>query len=317
MNGRTNMTYIYFLKYPIYEQELCQLEMKRIFDVDIQGFELFHDLDLAVSRSVFVKYKMEIYHQASDFETLLKEVRKENYVFEDFKLQFVKPHHHVVEYQDSLQKLRDLCEYIEGSVDMHHPKLMLGLTYIDGIWYFGKVEQDNQSWLSHASKPYSYSLSLSARDARVICSIAQGNRKNIQLIDPCCGVGTVILEGLSMGFHIIGSELNKDVCYKAKKNLIHFGYDPKVIEWKDMHTIDKQYDVAILDIPYGVYTPITKAQQQALICSTANFCKELILVALEDMSGMLEKAGYTIVAEAHVAKMQFKRYIYIARKDEE
>lgn len=48
-----------------------------------------------------------------------------------------------------------------------------------------------------------------------------------------------------------------------KKNLEFFGYK-NVITSGDMHNIEEKYDVAIIDLPYGVFTSTTLEEQATL-----------------------------------------------------
>lgn len=195
---------------------------------------------------------------------------------------------------------------------MQHPETIFAITKINDQWIFG-IYHDDMIWSLRYDKPHSYSHSLNVRDARTLVNIAVGNRNNLTIVDPCCGIGTVVLEALSMGLNIRGFDINRDVSYQARLNLEHFGYDPLVIEKKDMHEIKEFYDVAIMDIPYGVYSPFTYEQQVSLIQATRSFTNQLLLVSHISMDKELKKMGYEIIDQCTIIKGQFKRYITLCK----
>ena len=100
---------------------------------------------------------------------------------------------------------------------MHNPKVMLGVAKVNGRWIVGEYERNDYEWHIHDKKPYSYSNSLSLRVSRALVNIAVKNNLGCKLIDPCCGVGTVIIDALSMGINVKGYEINKKYCRKCTK----------------------------------------------------------------------------------------------------
>ena len=74
-------------------------------------------------------------------------------------------------------------------------------------------------------KPEMYSTALSTRDARAIVNIAAPFPEGLKIIDPCCGIGTVLVEAMSMGIAIEGRDVNKRVVWGSRINLRHFGFE--------------------------------------------------------------------------------------------
>ena len=193
---------------------------------------------------------------------------------------------------------------------MHNPKVMLGVAKVNGRWIFGEYERNDYEWHIHDKKPYSYSNSLSLRVARALVNIAVENNLDCKLIDPCCGVGTVVIEALSMGIDVKGYEINKHIAENAQKNLEFFGYE-NVITSGDMHNIEEKYDVAIIDLPYGVFTATTLEEQIALMKTARRITNKLVIVTFEDMDKHIIEAGFNIINKCYVCKGKFKRYINI------
>ena len=143
-------------------------------------------------------------------------------------------------------------------------------------------------------------------------NIAVGTDRKSSVIDPCCGVGTVVLEALSLGVAVTGYEIQWSTARKAKANIASFGYEPCITK-ADMHSIEDHYAVAILDIPYGLFTPTTPEIQRALIEKTRTIADKLVLIAFEEMESVLSCAGFAIINRGAVFKGHFKRYIYICQ----
>ncbi|MGL5916511.1 MAG: TRM11 family SAM-dependent methyltransferase, partial [Culicoidibacterales bacterium] len=141
--------------------------------------------------------------------------------------------------------------------------------------------------------------------------IAVSGLKNPYLVDPCCGVGTVVIEALAHGIAMEGYEINPAVAEKAQKNLVHFGLE-NVIICADMHTITKHYDAAIIDIPYGLYTPTTKQEQLDILKTAKRIADKLILLTCDNLDELLYESGFTKIETCAVNKNNyFTRYLCI------
>ena len=114
-----------------------------------------------------------------------------------------------------------------------------------------ECESNESDWLSHNKKPFSYCNALKVNVSRALVNIAVGNNLTTRVIDPCCGIGTVLIEALSLGIDIKGYELNPYIGENAKRNLEYFGYED-IVTIDNMINIQDKFDVAIVDLPYGL-----------------------------------------------------------------
>lgn len=302
--------YFYNLNYPPYEKALCSLEMKSLFSKEQEEKYIFSNNNVDVSRSPFIKEKLSIIYRENTLMALIEKIALDKVAFEQFKVVYLKHPMDIVEYSERLKALREIGSSIIGKAEMKNPKITLGVTQINGKWFFGTYEKNDFLWHKHDEKPHSYSNALSTRLARSLVNIAVGNDFELKLIDPCCGVGTVIIEALSMSIKVKGIEINKQIARNAKENLKFFNY-PVVIDTADMRLLDKSFDTAIIDLPYGVFTSITREEQEEIIKSARRITKKLVLVTFEDMDDAIMAAGFRIVDKAMVSKGKFKRYINI------
>lgn len=302
------LKYLYIYNYSPHEQDLCEMEFRRIFHENMKTKYYITTQYFDYTRSGYIRGRLNILYEGFNFDEIVQFIEKQEYCYYDFKVVYLKNEITYVPYQESLEKCKRIAFPIAGSVNMHQPQTVFAITKIQEKWYFG-IYESHMIWNQHHDKPHSYSHSLSLRDARAVVNIAIGNDLSKTVVDPCCGIGTVVLEGLSMNAHIVGFDINRYVAYQARLNLEYYGYDPLLIQRQDMKALKQKYDVCILDIPYGVYSPFTYQQQCELLEKTRELAKELVLISHISMNHELQEIGYYIKDQAMIQKGSFQRYI--------
>lgn len=304
--------FMYIINYPTFEEELCMLEMRSIFNLEPKDKILISHIDFNPSHSIFIKSKLEIIYEKENFEDIIIKLEKNKIYLDDFKLEFIKALKGDILYNERFKYLSEIGNKILGIPDIKSPKLVLALGKYNKKWIFGIHEKNDHLWITHEKKPCSYSNSLNVRVAKTIVNIAANGDKNKKIIDPCCGVGTTIVEGLSMGYDILGTEISEKNVNNSKRNLTFFNLEPRIIQ-QDMHTIKESYDTSIVDIPYGLFSHITKDQQQDIINSAKRISQKMVLITFENLDHMIERSGFKIVDRCTVTKGSFKRYILVCR----
>lgn len=309
-NSNINRKYYYSINYPKFEEELCKLEMECLFNDIPNEKYIFSDFCINPSRSPFIKDRISIIYEEDSLEKIVQKIINDKLSYDDFKVCYIKVENTDVSYEERLTSLSKIGFVITGQPSIHNPKVLIGVSKVKGRWIMGEYERNDFEWHIHDKKPYSYSNSLGLRVARALVNIAVKNNLDCKLIDPCCGVGTVLIEALSMGIKVKGYEINKHIAENAKKNLEFFGYE-NVVECRNMHTIEEKYDVAIIDLPYGLFTVTTLEEQVALIKTARRITKKLVLVTFENMDEHIIHSGFNIIKKSYVCKGKFKRYINI------
>ncbi|PKM53533.1 MAG: SAM-dependent methyltransferase, partial [Firmicutes bacterium HGW-Firmicutes-3] len=245
--------YIYNLNYPSYEKESCEIEVRSLFKFDLKEKVFLASSKVHPSISPFLKSRLEIIYKASTFLELIELTTKGKITASDFMVKYMElgiddPH---------FTKRREYCKtmglVIGGLACFTSPKITFGITFYQGNWYFGNLTERSLYWKKHNNKPHSYSSSIGLSTAKVLINIAGNGDTSKRLIDPCCGVGTVLLEGIWAGYDIIGCEINRKTAENARKNLRHFNYEATVITG-DIQDIDDRFDAAIVDLPYGNFS---------------------------------------------------------------
>jgi tRNA G10 N-methylase Trm11 len=194
---------------------------------------------------------------------------------------------------------------------MRKPDRLFGLTRLDGRWYFGPCEESSAIWLKHQNKPQNYSTALPTRAARAIVNLAAGPAtEGIRLIDPCCGMGTVLIEAMSMGLDIEGIDLNPLAVRGARVNLAHFGY-PDRVRLGDMRRAEGAYDAAIVDMPYNLCSVLPEEEELAILLSVRRIAKRAVMITTRKPERQLELAGWRLSECTTLRKASFTRYITV------
>ena len=240
--------YLYLISYRREYAELCAMEMRYIFGkISSSNYHLTNQL-IDISRSAFVKGRITILYSGEFIDTIEKKMIEDNLSFDNYKIYFIE--FDEVPYQTRLKSMRTLGFTINGDFAIKDPDVEFILTKIDGIWIFGKLQSNPNKWLERRKKPYNYSLALDVKLAKAVVNIAINNNFDLKVIDPCCGIGTILIEGRTIGIDIIGYEINPLVKHHCNLNLKYFGFIPNVNK-VDMLKTTRHFDVAIVDLPYG------------------------------------------------------------------
>lgn len=309
---KTELSYFYIINSTAAEEDLCKLEMKCLFNMIPKSKYFFTNHYILPSRSVFIKQCISIIYTCDSLNDLVKKIQDKKIAYEDFKVRYINLEENSKAYEER-RKIEYVIGFnIIGEADVHNPKVILGIVNIDDKWIFGVLEDNKNTWNKHNHKLYSYSNALNVRVARTLVNIATGNDDNLRIVDPCCGIGTVVIEALSMGFNIKGYEINPFIADNAKRNLEFFGYEDVIING-NMHEVEEKFDVAIVDLPYGVFTPVTLKEQLDIIKSTRNLAHKAVLITFENMEHYFKEANFNVIESCIIAKGTFKRYITICK----
>lgn len=304
--------YLYIINYQDYEKSLCDMEMKYIFGNVPKEKYIYSKVNIKPSRSAFIKHKISIIYSSIDIDNIVEHIRDNKIAYNDFKVNYIKSDYDDIDYNQRLQAVKEIGFVIIGFPDIHNPKVNLAITKINNNYIFGEYEKNDLSWQRFDKMPHSYSNGLSLKMARAIINISVQNNLDSKVIDPCCGIGTVVLEGLDLGIDIKGIEISKQIAHNARNNIEFFGYYRDIIICNDMHNLKEKYDIAIIDIPYGIFSPITYEEQVKIIKTSRKIAEKVILISFEDMDKELMQEGFKVIDKGTIVKNRFTRYITIA-----
>jgi len=307
--------YIYNVNYQNHEKDLCSFEMRSLFGSFMEEKIFFSELLIQPSISPFIRNRLEIIYTASSLKGIIGLIESNQYVCDDFLVKFYDPSNNVPSRTEKKAYCKEIGNVIHGYPTFKNPKNTFGLTLYQDMWYFGILAANDMKWQLHNDKPHSFSSSLGIYMAKVLVNAAGNGDFSKKLIDPCCGVGTVLLEANYSGYDITGGEINDKVAESARLNLKHFGYKTSVITG-NIKDIEEHYDASILDIPYGILTHTDKANQMMIIRNAKRISDKFVLVACENMTEELIAENFEIIDSCSVRKSRnnnFVRYIWICR----
>lgn len=312
-NDQNNSKFIYTYVHHVDEYDLCRMEMRSFFSLDTPSNFIISDIKIDPSRSPFIQDRLEVLYEDNSLEnikSLVKGIKNEATfkvvclnsmdIGEEKKIHL--PERRLIE--------REVGLCIEGEPELNDPAIVYGLILIDGIWYFGKHTKSVSIWRKHLHKPHSYSTALSTRVARTVANIAVPEPQNIRAIDPCCGIGTVVIEALSMGINIEGRDINYNVCHGSRKNITYFGLTGN-ITLGPISEVKEHYDVAIIDLPYNLFTHTSTEDQFNILKHARRIADKVVVVTIETIDDMVEDAGFVIADRCVAKKQSFLRQILL------
>lgn len=98
-------------------------------------------------------------------------------------------------------------------------------------------------------RPGFHPATLNPRFARALVNLS-GVKKNQVLLDPFCGVGSILIEASSVGCKSIGSDVDGEMLAKAGKNLRYFKLKARLVN-EDALKLKVRADAIVTDPPYG------------------------------------------------------------------
>jgi tRNA G10 N-methylase Trm11 len=290
------------------------MEMRSFFNVDSQSNFIISNIEVNPSRSPFIQDRLEVLYEENSIDNIKELVTNLIVNANTYKvvclnnfdigetIKIPQPERRLIE--------REIGLCIEGEPDLKFPEVVFGLILIDGRWYFGIHSKSESIWRKHLHKPHSYSTALSTRVARAVANIAVPQPQNIRAIDPCCGIGTVIIEALSMGIDIEGRDMNPLVCNGSRKNIAYFGLQGK-ITLGPISEVTEHYDVAIIDLPYNLFTHSSREDQFEIVKHARRIADKVVIVTIETIDDLLADAGLVIVDRCIAKKQRFLRQILL------
>lgn len=312
--NQQQQSFIYTYGYRSEETELFHLETRAFFGTNINQPFIISPIEIHPDRSPFMRERLEVLFEGETFAHILEQVEQLELHNQSFKVIFIKTNDLTgsskIDYNEQRNIERQLGMAIDGEADMRAPELEFGIITLGGRWYFGNYVKSKALWLNHMHKPRSYSIALSTRVARAITNIAVPDPNEITVIDPCCGIGTVLVEALSMNVDIVGRDINHFVVRGTRENLKHFNMQTDVV-CGDISDVLEHYDVAIVDLPYNHFSHATEENQFYLLEQARRIANKVVIVSVGDIDHMLNQIGFTIVDRCTTRKGSFVRQIIV------
>ncbi|MGE8080846.1 TRM11 family SAM-dependent methyltransferase [Peribacillus loiseleuriae] len=313
-NHKQIPAFIYTYACRMDEREICHMEMRSLFGTETKTNILKTDIKVDPSRSPFIKERIDVIFEGDDLSEILEQVQSIELHESTFKVNFVKINDldksEKIEYKDRRKIERELGLRINGEFDFYQPDYEYGIVTKAGRWYFGNYRKSESVWFHHQKKPREYSTALSTRVARAVANIAVPNPDGVQAIDPCCGIGTVLVEALSMGINIVGRDINPHIIDGINENIAYFGLEGDVA-CGPISEVSEDYDVAIIDMPYNLFTHTSPENQLSILKHARRIASKVVVISIETIDQLIEDTGFEITDRCIAKKGLFSRQILV------
>jgi 16S rRNA G966 N2-methylase RsmD len=315
LNSGTNQLperFFYTFSHKDGEAALCKLEQRSVFGVEAseEGGLLSH-IRFDPSRSPFIRQRLSVLYETDSLEELVRLVDGLEAGQRTFKVRYVKTER-PVDYGEQRRIEARLGAVIRGLVDVREPGILYGVAQAGGSWLFGVHESAEAVWLRHQNKPQGYSTALNTRVARAVVNMAipDGDTSGRTLVDPCCGIGTVLVEALSMGIDAVGSDLNPLAVKGARINLAHYGL-PNVVKVQDVSAVQGSFTAAVVDLPYNLCSVSPPEEQLRILHHVRTIAERAVIVTTEDVDGLLAESGFRVTDCCGIPKGKLLRKVLV------
>lgn len=313
------LPYFYRLAPPTGHHELAALELQALTGAPAPSMARVGasgDIDriawarvgVDVARSSYVAECCRLLASAPDLGGLLGAARKLHLRMERFRVRVRK---RGVAAPATREIERMVADLIEGGPDLTRPARELVVLAAPGRWLLGEsVSRGANRWQGHEQRPHQYSSALPPRIARALVNLVAVPGDT--LIDPCCGVGTVLVEAAEMGVQAVGCEINPRLVEHAAANLGHHGLSAHLAV-ADGRDLSGRFDGAVVDLPYGHTSVRVEGVGDALVARAVAIARLVAIVAADDLTGLLADLGADLLGVAAIAKGSLVRRVHWAR----
>lgn len=315
-----NKRYIY--RYTCHEQELslCSLEIRQMLHVEPSWYQstavIDSKLEVSPQRSPYVKYRLQVLLSAESYEALLHKAAglQLQEVYKIAALEMIQDSKaSKLPYELRRRMERELGTAIGGSINLNDPDVWLGVIQLEGEWLLGIYEAHAGMWQQYDRKPRHYSTALSTRVARaVVNTLVPQLEPAVTLLDPCCGIGTVLLQACDQGVTARGYDINPLAVVGARENIAAFEFSCS-IGIADMRELHEYCEVAVLDLPYNHCSVLPEVERKEMLQALSKLAKKAVIVSVEPIEHELQSIGAAIIDVGQVQKTHFKRDVWLVQ----
>jgi len=237
----------------------------------------------------------------ADERAIIRNIRDHLLEFEGFRDFYIEKHK-IFGAKGVKGVSKRLGRYIEEKckvrANFRNPEAILDIIFIDNFCYAGlrlsKVKKDFYK-RDLKKRPVNYPGALKPKLARLFVNLAR-TKANELMLDPFCGLGSILIEANVLGAKCIGVDINSKMLKGAKTNLKHYAKHAILIKGdaRDVAKfIDAEVDAVATDPPYGISSSTHRIPQESLYCET-----------LEELSKLLKRNRYIAFATSHHTNLE-------------
>lgn len=299
--------FLYVLAYADHEAEIAALELAAMTGAGAEGRLATHLLACDVAAASYTRLVLRVLVEAEEFAGLLDGIAALGLATEGFAVDVLrvtpKPD------LDSMQAAKAVADLIAGWPNLTTPRQRYAVVATRGRCWFGPVVSARRGdWHEAAGQPAQFSNSLPPRLARALVNMVAVPGDT--LVDPCCGVGTVLVEAALLGVRSEGYDLSWPHVAQARANLEYHGVAVQV-RHADAAALDGRWDAAVIDLPYGHTSVADDDLYRRVVGNIARRVKRLAVVTGGDKAYLWDELGLTIRGLAHTPCTNLVRHSYL------
>lgn len=276
---------------------------------DAEGVAICTDITL-VPRSAYITFGLHCYAEAQNLIALADEVAQIPISADRFRIEFLRLSNNLpVSKQEAIRTIADALQaYPDLTSPLHR---FLVVVQHDRVWFGEILAEGQHTYTRHGDKPHHTSSSLPARLARALVNLVSPPARSI--LDPFCGTGSILLEAQALGLAAYGTDKNSKMVSMSRRNLRQYGYSGEVIVG-DAVDCRQTADALVTDLPYGRLLKANQTNLPEIFMHLRQLAPEAVYIAEEDLSNLLQQAGYPRVDCWQVRKhARMSRLIHLAR----
>ena len=265
-----------------------------------------------VSRGAYVKMCVDILFEGEQICEIINQIKDTGLHMNGFRVSVARRPRKLK--TDSKAIANQVGAAIGGNPNLDQPSVIFLVLVTEKKIYFGKVSSESDGrWYQHKQRPHSTSSSLPTRLARTIVNLTANPSNNI--LDPCCGTGTILLEAASMGIKIFGCDNNYKMVEATRKNLAHYNL-PGEINLDDAIKVRGEFDAVITDLPYGITLTSNETQEREIMQNIRNLAPKATFIAIRDLTMDLLDLDYHIQQHIRAKKHTITRQIFVTETNQ-
>lgn len=265
-----------------------------------------------VPAACYIRYGLKWIAEGSTLDDLVCQVQSTRLEADGFRIELVRLSKRLK--IDRWEAMRVVADAIPSDANMKSPKCRFLILARENWWCLGEIiTEQTHSYRIHDQKPYRTSSSLPSQLARALINLVVPGAKTI--VDPCSGVGSVLLEACALNVACSGGDFNRRMVGMSRKNMQHFAYEAS-ISYADARELSTEADAVITDLPYGMKSMISESDVRRILDRSILCAPTALFVAGSDISSWLISAGYRRVKVYRVPKQTgFMRYVHRAERN--
>ena len=303
------MPYLYTLGGDEDDLELARAELWALTGCEAEGRVGRAAVACDISRATYVGLCVETLAHAGTLDELCARVDGMGLESEGFCIEVHKQAPRVAE--GSPEIARRVADAMRGLPDLDTPRERFALFCREGDWELGRVlSRSRRGYRRQSGRPHNFSLALSARHARALVNLVAAPGDT--LLDPCCGVGTCLIEARLMGIRAVGCDISRPAAFAAAANLAHFGLQAPVAV-ADARSIGGTFDAAVLDFPYGHTSTVPEGLYREILNQVAPRVFRIGAVMGSEREELFGGLSLEVVRRAQVRCNRLVRHFYVLR----